>query len=110
MKQEVNFCQFVDAFRSMGREGQFSYDGLRLLFDYLEEGFDGEYTLDVIALCCEYVEEPVEDVFNNYSLCQCGEDICQCGKVGIVEEYLSDNTQFLGFTNEEKTIVLYSEF
>ena len=34
---------------------QFSYEGLRAIFDYLEE-LDENYDLDVIAICCDYVE------------------------------------------------------
>ena len=59
MKQTINSCDFVDAFRAHGRQNQFSYDGLRALFEYLEEMEDGmgeEMELDVIALCCDYSE------------------------------------------------------
>ena len=57
MKTTVNFSQFVDAFRI--RKDNFSYDGLKALFEYLEqyeEGGGEEIELDVIALCCEYSE------------------------------------------------------
>lgn len=59
MKQSINFSQFCDAFRDMGRNDNFSYGGLRALFDYIEAldddcGTDTE--LDVIALCCEFSE------------------------------------------------------
>ena len=43
----------------MDRSEQFTYAGLRALFDYLEQYQDdiGEaIELDVIALCCEYSE------------------------------------------------------
>ena len=59
MKQTINSFEFVDAFRAHGRQNQFSYDGLRALFEYLEEMEDGmreEMELDVIALCCDYSE------------------------------------------------------
>ena len=59
MKSTINRSQFHDAFRKMGRENQFSYDGLEALFNYLEDYEDdtGEsIELDVIALCCEYTE------------------------------------------------------
>lgn len=60
MKQTVGFNDFCDAFRRIDREKQFSREGLKALFDYLEEyekasGEDVE--LDVIALCCEYSED-----------------------------------------------------
>jgi len=59
MKQTINSYEFIDAFRAHGRQTQFSYDGLRALFEYLEEMEDGmgeEMELDVIALCCDYSE------------------------------------------------------
>ena len=59
MKQTINSYEFLEAFRAHGRQNQFSYDGLRALFEYLEEMEDGmgeEMELDVIALCCDYSE------------------------------------------------------
>ena len=45
-----------DAFTRHGRENQFSYNGLRVLFDYLENELEGEYVLDVVELSCNFVE------------------------------------------------------
>lgn len=56
MKQTINFHDFVDAFNRMGRGEQFSYSGLKALFEYLEDIFDGDYELGVIALCSEWAE------------------------------------------------------
>ena len=58
MKQSVSIYDFERAFKRYEREN-FSYDGLKALFEYLEEFEDGtgeEVELDVIALCCEYAE------------------------------------------------------
>ena len=59
MIQTINQGQFIDAFRAMGRETQFSYGALCALFDYLNEhegcGTIGN-ELDVIALCCTFTE------------------------------------------------------
>jgi|TARA_R100000084_G_scaffold76637_1_gene34715 hypothetical protein len=59
MIRTINEYDFIDAFKKMGRENNFSYDGLVALYDYLEmlEDDTGQpYNLDVIALCCEYRE------------------------------------------------------
>jgi hypothetical protein len=51
--------QFERAFKNMDRCEQFSYDGLKALYEYLveyEEDTGEEIELDVIALCCEYAE------------------------------------------------------
>ena len=58
MKQSVNMYDFERAFKNFERDN-FSYDGLKALFEYLKEYGDGmgeEVELDVIALCCEYTE------------------------------------------------------
>ena len=55
MKQSINVYQFERAFKNMDRGDQFSYDGLKALFGYLEE-YEEDVELDVIALCCEYAE------------------------------------------------------
>lgn len=60
MKQTVNFSDFVDAFfRTHNRMDQFSYEGLKALFEHLEqyeEDMGEEMELDVIAICCDYSE------------------------------------------------------
>ena len=59
MKQTVSKSDFRDAFQKCGRGGQFSYDALGVIFDYLEEleENDGiETELDPIAVCCDFAE------------------------------------------------------
>lgn len=95
MYQTINFSTFVDAFRALGREDQFSYEAKRMLFDHLEEGENVE--LDVIALCCAYAEEEEEDVRRNYSI------------EGDVLDWLQENTIVLGVT-QAGSVVYCSEF
>ena len=70
MKQTINFYNFSDAFRKAGRADQFTYEGQRAIFDYLEEYEDStgeEVELDVVAICCEYMEyENLEEFHNIY--------------------------------------------
>ena len=70
MKQSINMYQFERAFVNMDRSNQFSYDGLKALFGYLEEYEEDsgtEVELDVIALCCEYAEyDSLEEFQGNY--------------------------------------------
>jgi len=59
MNRSISFCDFQDAFRDYDRKENFSYDGLKALFDYLEQYEDDtgkQVELDVIALCCDYTE------------------------------------------------------
>ena len=70
MKKTINFYDFSDAFRKAGRNDQFTYEGQRALFDYLEEYEEStgeEVELDVVALCCEYAEyENIEEFWLEY--------------------------------------------
>jgi hypothetical protein len=67
MKQTITKSDFRDAFKEMGRESNFSYDGLGALFDYLEE-MDENAELDVIAICCDFSEyENLEEFQGDYS-------------------------------------------
>ena len=65
MKQIIGFCQFCDGFPDSRKE-QFSYEGKKALFDYLEqleEDMGQEIEFDPIALCCEYTEYKDIDEF-----------------------------------------------
>ena len=55
----VDSFMFVDAFRRMGHEDQFSREALEALFEYIEnyeEDTGIRVKLDVIGLCCEFTE------------------------------------------------------
>jgi len=55
----------------MDRNNQFTYEGKRALFDYLEnyeEETDQEMELDIIALCCDFTEyENLKELQENYN-------------------------------------------
>ena len=58
MKTDVNFDDFSRWFNH-NRPNNFTYEGLRALFDYLEEyeeDTEAEIDFDPIAICCEYTE------------------------------------------------------
>lgn len=68
MKQTINFNNFVEAFHSMGRSEQFSYDALKAIFEYIEDyerDTGEEQELDVIGICCEF-SELSENEFREY--------------------------------------------
>ena len=71
MKQTINFSQFCDAFRDMDRDNNFTYEGKRALFDYLEDyehDSGEEIEFDVVALCCEYSEyKNLAELQENYT-------------------------------------------
>jgi len=69
MKKTVWLDDFHNAFIMMGRDDNYSWEGLDTLFEMLVayEDADGEeIELDVIALCCQYVELTIEDLIEDY--------------------------------------------
>jgi len=70
MKITVSFNQFCDSFDD-SRKDNFSYEGKRALFDYLENLEDDtgeEMELDPIALCCEFTEyKDLAELQENYT-------------------------------------------
>ena len=70
MYMNIGFYEFREAFRLMGRENQFSYEGLYALYNELlsyEEMEGVEMELDVIAICCDYSEwENLKEFQDNY--------------------------------------------
>lgn len=69
MYQDINFSMFCDSF-SEQYQNNFSYEGKRALFDYLEDFEDStgeKIELDPIALCCEYTEyENIKELQGSY--------------------------------------------
>src|SRR4030066_2040259 len=97
MKTTVSLSDFRDSFARMDRSN-FSYDGLAVLFDYLEElesDTGEELELDVVALCCDFQESDYASIASNYSI-----DISNCEddeeKMEAVRDYLSENTTLVG--------------
>ena len=94
-----NVYQFREAFRLAGRVDQFSYEGLEVLFDYLENYSDetGEHVeLDVVALCCEYYESSIEELIkqNNIDTSYVEGDEDEIRE--MVREYLEYKTSVCG--------------
>ena len=101
MKTTISRYDFERAFADADRKENFSYEGLNLLFDYLEdyeEQTGQELELDVVAICCDYNEDTVEAIAENYSidLSECGGDYYEIS--AAVRDYLSDNTTLVGET------------
>jgi hypothetical protein len=102
MKTTVSLYDFRREFAQC-RPDNFSYEGLGLLFDHIEDlerDSGEEYELDVIALCCEWNEDTPENIAANYSI-----DIEDDGnQLSNVLDHLNDETMVAGVT-EAGTIV-----
>ena len=92
-----NEDDFINEFKAYNREDNFSLEGLRILFESLEQtAIDCEMNMeiDVIALCCEYNEDSLVNIINLYDI-----DVTDCDedeKIEVVEDNLLYNTVFCG--------------
>lgn len=113
MKTTVSFYDFEQAFRNCDRFENFGYEGLKVLFDYIENYEDDtgeEIELDVIALCCEYNRDDYMDIADNYNI-----DLDDCDddeeRINTVREYLADHTALVGEVEEDdSTSFIYAAF
>lgn len=103
--------QFRDEFNRAGRGNQFSYEGLGLLFDYLEE-IDPDYDLDVIALCCDYTESTPAVIARDYSIdlndADPEDDDYEEQCAAIVIEHVSNQGALVGVTSTGA--IVYASF
>lgn len=106
MKQTINKSQFIDAFQSSQYKDNFSYEGLCMLYEYLEDLADEtgeEYELDIVALACEFTESTYDEVISDYSI-----DMSEASNnEQHVLDYLEYNSIVCGYNDD---IVLYYQF
>ena len=111
MYQNVNWWDFDRAFIQCNRENQFSYDGRKALFDYLEgyEEDTGEaIELDVISLCCDYEEyENIEEYLDYYTETDIKKDDYEDEEEfkEAVKEDIRDNTTLIEIEDSEGFII-----
>ena len=104
MIQTINESQFIDAFKAMGRGDQFSYEALKLIYEYFEE-CDPDFDLDVIAICCDFAESSLEELIREHSI-DC-DDIEDDELDAHVLSYLQDHTSVVGVTDSG---IVYQQF
>lgn len=95
MFTRVTLSNFRDAFRAAGRKDQFSYDGLAVLFKYLDDVEN--YVLDVVEVCCDYSEMTPEEIIEAYSIPY---DAADDDLWDTVRDFLEDRTIIVGETYE----------
>jgi hypothetical protein len=97
--ETVNVHSFREAFKMMDRQNQFSYDGLEVLFDYLDD-CEQDVELDVIAICCDFEEVTFEDMRGT-------EDLDDDASEEDILEYLESVTTIVGTTDDS---VIYYQY
>jgi len=71
MKKTLSFCDFEKEFIDSNCYNDFGYEGLKALFNFLEEyeqESGEELELDVIALCCDYTKfDSAQEAYKEYN-------------------------------------------
>lgn len=107
MFTRVTLSDFRDAFRSAGRKDQFSYDGLRVIFEHLEdleEDIGEPIELDVVAICCDYSEMTPEEIIEAYNVPY---DAAEDDIRETVLCFIEDRTTIVGETDET---IVFAQF
>ena len=112
MKQTITLYAFRNAFYKMGRKDKFSWEGLKILFDYLEElemATGEEMEFDVISLCGDFAESIIDDLIRDYDIdmSDCDTDDEEAIKETVME-YIEQNTIVCGVTSNDS--VVYEAF
>ena len=104
-----NAYQLRDLFKKAGRESQFTYDGISILFEYFEqyeEDTGASLEIDIIAICCDFAEVTPEEIAGDYSI-----DISECDDADAIRdtvlEYLEHHTTVCGLTSSH---IIYATF
>ncbi len=108
MKTTVYFSEFCDYFHKI-RPDNFSYQGLRVLFDYFEEIDDScgiESELDVIGICCEFSEATWEVIASDYSI-EIDQTENDDEQKAQVLDFLADQGALVGETDHS---IVYRQF
>ena len=76
--KRISFNDFLEEFKKYGREGQFSQEGKKALFAFLNglsEDTGEPIELDVISLCCNFTEYDSVEEFNRDYGYSIGDDV-----------------------------------
>lgn len=98
MIQTLSVDDFRDVWANSSRKDSFSYEGLEIIYDYLEET-DPNYELDIIGLDCELAEDSPESIREQYDI-DGAEDLEDDELADLVREFLNDETTVLGETSD----------
>lgn len=108
MYKNISFYDFVDSF-SDTYKNNFTYDGKKALFEYLEEYEEStgeKIELDTVALCCEYTEyDTALEIATEYSKFTDDTTLTDEEREAAALEFLQDNTQVITYENKNGTTI-----
>ena len=102
---ESLFIQRFENYKRVGENENFTYKGLRFLFEYLEELSDEEnpIKLDVISLCCDFAEyKNIKDYKEDYDILTDKEEhaLNEEGYKEAIAEEIRDQTSLIMFGDD----------
>jgi uncharacterized protein YuzB (UPF0349 family) len=106
MIKKLSLYDFRDEWQHSSRKNSFSYEGLELLYDYLEE-LEPDYDLDIVELDSAYSESTPEDIATYWDI-ESAEGLEDEELSDAVISFLEDNGAFIGQT--DKGTIVYKEF
>ena len=114
--EEYDESLFIQRFENMDRVGDdknFTHNGLRFLFEYLDDAYGEEnpFKLDVISLCCDFAEyKNLKEYLGDYSNQHDGKNFNPINDETIketdeefkdrIEEEISDKTTLIKFGDD----------
>ena len=99
---------FINEFKAYNRMDNFSYKGLRILFESLDELAQDcamNIEMDVIGLCCEYSEDDMQYIIDNYDIDLSDESFDD--KADLVANYLYENTFVCGQYEDDDGVTYF---
>jgi len=114
--KEITEGEFVDSFKAV-RPDNFSYEGLRSLYDYLlniSEETEENIELDVIAICCDFSEVTIDEVVSNYSIIDKseikkgpdGDPYYDDEQIEEIRDFLEKSTIVVDFCEDEDRVII----
>ena len=107
MLMTITLSDFRTEWAKSSRYQSFSYEGLEILFDFLEETTP-DYDLDIVELDSTYAESSLEDLINDYGYALDKDE--EDGEPTLEDflELLENKTTVCGVTSDDK--VVYIQF
>lgn len=108
MKTSISLYDFRAAFLQANRANNFSYDGLEIIFKYIEDVEDScgqEFELDVIGICCDYAEDEARGIAEAYRIDVSG--MTDEETEATVLDYLADKDALIG---SSQSGIVYRQF
>ena len=99
-KETIGFYEFCEAFERSQYKDNFTSEGLRVIFDYIEEcerEMREPIKLDVVAIACDYQEADYKRIADYYSFdLDLDGDQLDEDSVDLIRLYLKKRTTVIG--------------